>query len=236
MVMHDDRPDAQTELCAGLEQALLALWSAANTLARIRPDDGRFRVTIFGSARIDVEDRLYGDVRRLAERLSSLGCDIVTGGGPGLMQAANEGSQLGDPDDATRSVGIRVALPFEQGANPFVERVYTHQTFFTRLHHFVRVSNAYVVMPGGLGTTLELMMVWQLLQVRHLPEVPLILVGEMWRELLDWAARWMVAGTTRYAGAEDVGIPRCVSTVDEAAAVIEEHMARARAGDPTGDR
>jgi predicted Rossmann-fold nucleotide-binding protein len=151
------------------------------------------------------------------------------------MHAANEGSQLGDPDDETRSVGIRVALPFEQGANPFVERVYTHQTFFTRLHHFVRVSNAYVVMPGGLGTTLELMMVWQLLQVRHLGQVPLILVGEMWRELVDWAARWMVAGPTAFASADDVGIPCCVGTVDEAAAVIEEHMARDRAGDPTAD-
>jgi uncharacterized protein (TIGR00730 family) len=215
-----------------LEQALLALWSAANALARIRPDDGRYRVTIFGSARIDPGDRLYDDVRWLAERLSALGCDIVTGGGPGLMQAANEGSQVGDPDDVTQSVGIRVALPFEQGANPFVERVYTHQTFFTRLHHFVRVSNAFVVMPGGLGTTLELVMVWQLLQVRHLGEVPLILVGEMWRELVDWAARWMTGTQVVFASLADVTIPRCVDAVDEAAAIIEDDLRRRRPEGP----
>jgi uncharacterized protein (TIGR00730 family) len=236
MVSDEDRTSAAADTSGLLEQALLALWSAANTLARIRPDDGRYRVTIFGSARIDAGDRLYADVRSLAERLSALGCDIVTGGGPGLMEAANEGAQLGDPDDLTRSVGIRVALPFEHGANPFVERVYTHQTFFTRLHHFVRVSNAFVVMPGGLGTTLELVMVWQLLQVRHLGEVPLILVGEMWRELVDWAGRWMVSGPTGFATAEDMALPICVGSVDEAAAVIEQHMARAQPGEPVGPR
>ena len=229
---HEDRTDDAAKTAAQLEQALLALWSAANALARIRPDDGRYRVTIFGSARFDPSDHLYGDVRRLAERLSALGCDIVTGGGPGLMEAANEGAQLGDPDDLTRSVGIRVALPFEQGANPFVERIYTHQTFFTRLHHFVRVSNAFVVMPGGLGTTLELLMVWQLLQVRHLGDVPLILVGEMWRELVDWAGRWMTGGPVAFASPADMRIPLCVDSVDEAAALIEESMARVKRGRP----
>jgi uncharacterized protein (TIGR00730 family) len=229
---HDDRTKDAAATSAQLDQALLALWSAANTLARIRTDDGRYRVTIFGSARIDPSDRLYADVRRLAVRLSALGCDIVTGGGPGLMQAANEGSQIGDPEDRTRSVGIRVELPFEQGANPFVERLYTHRTFFTRLHHFVRLSNAFVVMPGGLGTTLELVMIWQLLQVRHLGEVPLILVGEMWHELVAWAARWMTGGPGTFASPADMGIPSCVGSVDEAAALIEASMARVRPGDP----
>jgi len=213
-----------------VEDALLALWSVANQLARIRPADGRYRVTIFGSARIDPGQQEYEDVRRLAERLSRAGCDIVTGGGPGLMQAANEGSLRGDPNDQTRSVGIRVALPFEQGANPFVESLYTHRTFFTRLHHFVRMSSAYVVMPGGLGTALELLMVWQLLQVNHLAEVPLILVGEMWGELLDWARRQMTEGPVAFAGAADVAIPHCVDTVDEAAVLIEAAL-EARGGE-----
>ena len=204
-----------------VEEALLDLWSVANTLARIPPSDDRFRVTIFGSARVAPGDPQYDDVRRLATRLAALGCDIITGGGPGLMEAANEGAQIGDPEDATDSVGIRVALPFEQGANPFVEKVYTHRTFFTRLHHFVRLSNAYVVMPGGLGTTLELLMVWQLLQVRHLQGVPLILVGPMWRELLDWAGRWMVGHDPAYAKTEDMEIPHCVDTAEEAAVIIE---------------
>ncbi|MEI4926893.1 LOG family protein, partial [Klebsiella pneumoniae] len=92
--------------------------------------------------------------------------DIVTGGGPGLMQAANEGAAQVRAPERNRSVGIRVDLPFEQEANPFVEQAYEHGTFFTRLHHFVLVSDAFVVVPGGIGTVLEMMMVWQLLQVR----------------------------------------------------------------------
>ncbi len=214
-----------------VEEALLDLWSVANNLARVPPPDDRFRVTIFGSARVSPGDPQYDDVRRLAIRLTELGCDIITGGGPGLMQAANEGAQIGDPGDETDSVGIRVALPFEQGANPFVEKVYTHRTFFTRLHHFVRLSNAYVVMPGGLGTTLELLMVWQLLQVRHLEGVPLILVGPMWRELVDWAAGWMVDNIPAYAKNEDMEIPRCVDTAEEAAEIIETMV---RANPPVG--
>jgi uncharacterized protein (TIGR00730 family) len=206
-----------------IEDALFDLWSVANQLAQIPPADDRYRVTIFGSARVGPDDPGYQDVRRLSARLSSLGCDIITGGGPGLMQAANEGAQIGDPDDETRSVGIRVALPFEQGANPFVEKVYTHRTFFSRLHHFVRVSNAYVVMPGGLGTTLELVLVWQLMQVRHLTDIPMILVGPMWRELTEWARRHMVEVSPRFADPKDVELPRCVDSVDEAAEIIESH-------------
>jgi uncharacterized protein (TIGR00730 family) len=221
-VAHEDDPNiGPADPLDVVEGALIDLWSVANKLARIPYDDGRFRVTIFGSARVGPGDDQYQEVRRLAERLSRLGCDIVTGGGPGLMQAANEGAQIGDPDDETESVGIRVELPFEQGANPFVEQVYTHQTFFSRLHHFVRLSNAYVVMPGGIGTTLETALVWQLLQVKHLESVPLILVGPMWRELVDWSRRWMAEGEPRFASAEDTAIPICVDTVDEAAEIIE---------------
>jgi uncharacterized protein (TIGR00730 family) len=221
-----------------IERALLDLWSVANRLARIPPADDRYRVTIFGSARVQPGDEVYEQVKALAARLSAVGCDILTGGGPGLMQAANEGAQLGDPGDRTRSVGIRVALPFEQGANPFVEEIYTHRTFFSRLHHFVRLSSAYVVMPGGLGTTLELVLVWQLLQVSHLRKLPLILVGEMWRELVAWAGRWMTEGPLAYAAPEDVAIPVCVDRASEAAAIIEAHRTaghiRGRTGDDRG--
>lgn len=218
-----------------VEEALLDLWSVANRLARIPPPDDRYRVTVFGSARVQPGDEVYEAVKLLAARLSALGCDIITGGGPGLMQAANEGAQLGDPDDDTRSVGIRVALPFEQGANPFVEQIYTHRTFFSRLHHFVRLTSAYVVMPGGLGTFLELALVWQLIQVNHLHDVPLILVGDMWLELVDWARRSMTEGSVRFAGSKDIAIPRCVATAQEAAEIIEAHfLAGRRRGDGAG--
>ena len=88
-----------------------------------------------------------------------------------------------------QSIGIRVDLPFEQEVNPFVEQAFEHTTFFTRLHHFVLTSDAFIVAPGGIGTVLETMMIWQLLQTRHLHDTPLIFAGPMWRGLVEWAAR-----------------------------------------------
>ena len=85
-----------------------------------------------------------------------------------------------------RSVGIRVQLPFEQDVNAFVTQAYEHRTFFTRLHQFALMSDAFVVMPGGVGTVLEAMMIWQLLQVGHLQRTPLILVGKMHADLVAW--------------------------------------------------
>src|SRR5262245_5048280 len=160
-----------------LTRSVLGLWETVNTLTRLRPTKrDRYRVTIFGSARIDPSHWVYAAVRDLASELTRLGCDIVTGGGPGLMQAANEGVRLADPDGALhKSVGIRVELPFEQDVNAFVTQAFEHKTFFTRLHHFVLVSDAFIVAPGGIGTVLEMLMVWQLLQVRHLHDTPLLL-------------------------------------------------------------
>jgi uncharacterized protein (TIGR00730 family) len=209
-----------------VDQALQALWSAISDLSRIRSHGDRYRVTIFGSARLGPAHPTYQDVRRLAERLSRLGCDLVTGGGPGLMQAANEGAQAGDPEDLRESVGIRIDLPFEQGANAFVEKVFTHGTFFTRLHQFVRLSNAYVVVAGGIGTTLETLMVWQLLQVRHLEDVPLVLVGPMWRDLVGWARAHMAEATIPLASPDDTRLPTLVDDVDQAAEIIESHQRR----------
>ncbi len=226
-----DRPadlDGQQTL-AIVDRAVLDLWSVANQLARIRPVQDRYRVTIFGSARVSPGDREYDDVRRLAAHLSRLGCDIITGGGPGLMQAANEGAQDGDPDDTARSVGIRVALSHERETNPFVEEVYHHRSFFSRLHHFVRITNAYVVMPGGIGTTLELLMVWQLLQVKHLEHVPFVLVGPMWRELMEWARHHMMRGAPPFVDPDDLDIPHLVDTVDEAAELLERRVGEHRA-------
>ena len=127
----------------------------------------------------------------MAAALAGMGCDIITGGGPGLMQAANEGAAAW-PGRA-QSVGIRVDLPFEQEVNAFVSDAFEHRTFFTRLHQFVLTSDAFVVAPGGIGTVLETMMVWQLLQVKHLHDTPLILVGKMWPGLIEWVRRSMMS-------------------------------------------
>ena len=203
------------------------LWDMVNNLTRLEPTNKeRYRVTIFGSARLLPDSAVYNDVKGIARTLAELGCDIISGGGPGLMQAANEGAAEGDSAERSRSVGIRVHLPFEQGANPFVEEAFTHRTFFTRLHHFVLASDAFVVAPGGIGTLLETAMIWQLLQVKHLDNTPLILMGDMWRGLVDWADANMSGFDPPLAGTEDLKIPHCVDTADEAIQVLKEHHAR----------
>jgi uncharacterized protein (TIGR00730 family) len=209
--------DAVKEL---LKSTILDLWKAVNTLTRLRPSKHeRYRVAIFGSARARPGTFVYDEVKRAATAFAALGCDIVTGGGPGLMQAANEGANAAG---APGSVGIRVELPFEQDVNPFVVQAFEHETFFTRLHHFVIASDAFVVVPGGIGTVLEMLMIWQLLQVRHVDKVPLILVGKMWRGLVDWARTSMLDARLALANAQDLDIPTCVDTADEAIALVRD--------------
>jgi uncharacterized protein (TIGR00730 family) len=166
-----------------------------------------------------------------------MGVDIVTGGGPGLMEAANAGAMEGQVDSHARSFGLAIHLPTEEQANPFVNKVFRHRTFFSRLHHFVRLSSAFIVFPGGIGTALELFMVWQLLQVKHMREHPLILVGTMWHGLLEWTRGTMVE--RGLASPPDLEIVRIVDTSEEAIPHIaasyerfkqEKHDGNARAG------
>jgi uncharacterized protein (TIGR00730 family) len=209
-----------------VSDSVLQLWDVVNNLTRLRPTTRqRYRVTIFGSARVPKEHWVYEAVRDLAAELTRLGCDIVTGGGPGLMQAANEGERIADPDGSRRSMGIRVDLPFEQESNAFVTEVFEHRTFFTRLHHFVLVSDAFVVVPGGIGTVLETMMVWQLLQVRKLHDVPLILAGRMYADLVTWCRLHMLQPGCPLAGEGDMTIPICVNDGPEILSVIRKHHA-----------
>jgi uncharacterized protein (TIGR00730 family) len=204
--------------------SILGLWDVVNNLTRLQPSrHDRYRVTIFGSARAKPGTFAYEETKRVAKALAEMGCDIVTGGGPGLMQAANEGVENAG---AAKSMGIRVDLPFEQEVNPFVELAFEHRTFFTRLHHFVLASDAFIVAPGGIGTVLETMMIWQLLQVRHLEGTPLIMVGRLWPGLVEWVRDEMLSFDTPLINAEDVKIPVCVANADEAIAIIREHRAQ----------
>jgi len=202
-----------------LRTTVLGLWKIVNNLTRLQPSKReRYRVAIFGSARAQPGTFVYDEVKRVAAAVAVMGCDIVTGGGPGLMQAGNEGAT----GVGARSVGIRVELPFEQGVNPFVATAFEHETFFTRLHHFVIASDAFVVVPGGIGTVLETLMIWQLLQVRHINDVPLILVGRMWKGLVEWAATHMLDPRLALASPDDLRIPQCLDTADEAIAVVRD--------------
>ena len=204
-----------------LVDSVLGLWDVVNNLTRIKPSrKDRYRVTIFGSARAKPGTIAYEETKRAARELAAMGCDIITGGGPGLMQAANEGV---DAAGAAKSMGIRVDLPFEQEVNPFVELAYEHKTFFTRLHHFVLASDAFIVAPGGIGTVLETMMIWQLLQVHHLDKTPLILVGKLWPGLVEWVRSSMLSFETPLINAEDVDIPICVNSAEDAIDIIRRH-------------
>jgi uncharacterized protein (TIGR00730 family) len=206
-----------------LVNSVLGLWDVVNNLTRLKPSrHGRYRVTIFGSARVQPGSFGYEETKRVAAALAEMHCDILTGGGPGLMQAANEGAATVNP---AQSIGIRVDLPFEQDVNAFVTEAFEHRTFFTRLHQFVLASDAFVVAPGGIGTVLETMMIWQLLQVRHLEGTPLILVGKMWPGLVEWARRSMIADDHPLASAKDMDIPRCVANADEAITLLRKHHA-----------
>lgn len=206
---------------AVVERAVTGLWDAVNELTRLRRTSRQnYRVTIFGSARLQPGTPAYESVKQLAAGLTELGCDIISGGGPGLMQAANEGALAADPEARHRSVGIRIDLPFEQAVNPYVGKAYGHGTFFSRLHHFMIASDAFVVVPGGIGTLLEMSLAWQLLQVHRLHNTPLILVGKMWEALVDWGREWMLRDGIELASPGDFDLPQCVGTVEETIELI----------------
>jgi uncharacterized protein (TIGR00730 family) len=209
-----------------LERAVTGMWEVVNELTRLRRTTRQnYRVTIFGSARIQPGTPGYEAVKQLAAELTEMGCDILSGGGPGLMRAANEGVHSVDPEALRRSVGIRVDLPFEQEINPFVGMAYEHRTFFSRLHHFMIASDAFIVVPGGIGTLLEMSMAWQLLQVRKLYNTPLVLVGKMWPGLVEWGREAMLQEGSELAGEADFNIPQCVGTINETVAIIRESRA-----------
>lgn len=205
------------------DRTIFSLYRLISWLDRRAPIERRyFRVAIFGSSRIQPEDEAYIQVRELARQLSYMGCDIVTGGGPGLMRAANEGARAGAYHYKTRSFGLTILLPLEEQPNPFLDEVAQHSTFFSRLHQFIRLSHAYIVMDGGIGTTLEAMMVWQLLQVRMLSDRPLIFVGPMWRGLREWVEREIIE--RGLASPPDLDRAVWVDTVDEAVEVVTRSL------------
>jgi uncharacterized protein (TIGR00730 family) len=146
----------------------------------------RFRVSIFGSSRIKKNDPLYQQVHRLAKMLGQRGIDVVTGGGPGIMEAANLGHNKGSKETRAKSFGLNIYLPHEQKLNPGVQIEKRFKRFSQRLDNFMLLSNAVVVAQGGVGTLLELFYVWQTLQVKNVNNIPIILLGKQWSGLLEW--------------------------------------------------
>ncbi len=184
-------------------------------------DAKHFKVVIFGSSRVKTNDALYKKVKHLATILGERGIDVVTGGGPGLMQAANEGHEKGAKKSKKRShsIGIGVKLLWKQKFNKSVEYKKEFNNFSKRLDEFMLLSDAIVVAPGGLGTMLELFYAWQLVQVHHLCDVPIILLGGKWDGLLKWVKQNPLKN--KYLNEEDYELVFHVKTVKQAAEIIE---------------
>jgi len=144
-----------------------------------------FRVAIFGSARTKKGTPNYKLVYSLAKKIGDQGMDVVTGGGPGLMDAASRGHHSSKNKEA-HSVGLTIQLPMEQFDGYHLDIKKDFKKFSGRLDTFMKLSNVVVVAPGGIGTVLELFYTWQLVQVEHICDTPIILLGSMWEPLIAW--------------------------------------------------
>ena len=178
-----------------------------------------FTVSIFGSARTQMSEDNAKLAFDIAEHLAKKEYNVVTGGGPGIMKAANAGHNAGDPENKTDSVGLTIQLPWEAGMNSSVEKQKHFQNFSNRLDTFMKLSNAVVVMPGGIGTCLELFFTWQLIQVRHIDPMPIIVVGEMWEQLIKWVKDYPLANGL--ISEKDMIHVHVVHTVEDVLKIVE---------------
>lgn len=185
-------------------------------------------VSIFGSARIGEDHPYFQLTETVAKRLSDVGFSVVSGGGPGLMEAANRGAYAGEKG---LSVGLNIQLPHEQGGNPYQDISIDFRHFFSRKVMFVKYANAYVVMPGGFGTLDELAEILTLVQTRKSRRIPIILVGRtFWGGLVDWFKNHLV--TEGMIHPDDLDL---FTVVDDADAVVSaiENFYQGRSYSPT---
>jgi uncharacterized protein (TIGR00730 family) len=188
-------------------------------------DQDRFyRCCLFGSARIKAGTKAYNDVFELARFLAWDGIDILTGGGPGLMEAGNKGAKLGQKEKDTKSLsyGLSIELDFEPEPNNHLDVKRHHHRFSSRLDDFMRLSNSIVVTPGGIGTLLELYFSWQLIQVRHIESRPIVLLdSEYWNGIIDWMKSQPLE--RGLVSAKDFDCISIVDTAEEAFEKISAH-------------
>jgi len=173
-------------------------------------------VTIYGSSRLRVDDKLYGETEEIAYRLGQLGFSIVSGGGPGVMEAANKGARRA----GVTSVGLNISLPEEQVCNVYSTKTITFNHFFTRKVMLVKYAVAFVIMPGGLGTLDELTEVLTLMQTHKIKPFPVILFnGEFWKGFLDWLRGSVLS--REYISEEDFDLLRVLDRPDEVVKAIQ---------------
>jgi uncharacterized protein (TIGR00730 family) len=196
--------------------------TATERLQAIQP-----AVAIFGSARMTPEHPYYKLAEDIACRLSDAGFSVISGGGPGIMEAVNKGAHRG----LSPSVGLNIQLPHEQGANQFQDVSHTFQHFFARKVMFVKLSCAFVMMPGGFGTMDELMEVLTLVQTGKIRKVPIILVNsKFWKGLLDWVRSQLVSD--KMVGIDDPGLMTLIDDPEEIVKAIFDHY-QARGFEPS---
>ena len=158
-------------------------------------------VSIFGSARTPTDDPMYLAAKETGKLLGAAGFEIITGGGPGIMQAANQGAH----EAGATSVCCNIELPFEQMANPYLTKSLTFKYFMVRKTMFIKYSNAYVIFPGGFGTMDELFEALTLIQTRKIRNFPVVLFGsQYWQGLLQWITSTMLH--EKYINPEDLGL------------------------------
>lgn len=188
-----------------------------------------FRVCIFGSARIKPHDEIYQITEKIAYLMGHEGIDVLTGGGPGLMEAANRGVRAGQnaSGSISKSFGVTIDLGTREPPSEHIDIKHHHRRFSSRLDDFMRLSNAIIVTPGGIGTALELFFSWQLLQVGHLTDRPLILVGrQFWSGLMEWVEDVQIAQGLVSPG--DKRWVRIVDTPEEVHAIVMEEYKKFR--------
>ncbi|MFD5277641.1 TIGR00730 family Rossman fold protein [Pseudarthrobacter sp. NPDC058362] len=179
---------------------------------------GRFgkAVAVFGSARPGPEDPRYTAARELGARFARAGFAVITGGGPGLMEAANRGAT----DTGGLSVGLGIELPREQTLNPYLDVSMTFRYFFARKLMFVRYASAFVVLPGGFGTLDELFEALTLVQTGKIHEFPVVLIGPgHWGGLMVWIREHLQE--EGFIAPDDIHLLRCTDDIDEAVELIQ---------------
>lgn len=174
-------------------------------------------VSVFGSARTKVGSKWYEEARKFGALISRAGFGVITGGGPGIMQAANQGAN----EVGGKSIGIGIELPFEAGMNPYVDLGVENRYFFTRKVMFLKYSQGFAVFPGGLGTLDEFFEAVTLAQCGHNIKYPIVLVGkEYWTGLIEWLKE--VAVENGMISDKDLDLFRIVDTAEEARDKIKE--------------
>ena len=175
-------------------------------------------VSLFGSARTEPATRYYKLAEDIACKLTQSGYGVITGGGPGIMEAANKGAMRGDGI----SVGLNIHLPFEQGANPYIDpdKLITFKHFFVRKVMFQKYAQGFIVLPGGFGTFDEFFESTTLIQTGKIGKFPIVLVGsEFWQGLVTWIEK-VVQEEEKNISPEDINLFTVVDTAEEAVAVI----------------